>query len=288
MTTSAAKRFLYRAAARERTCLDVFGWAADFLLPIRNTAFLRQFARLVARIGSADIPGVAARFLTAGGLIALYKEDEGKRRERKSRGQPQRIRPVNVGSAILKWGLQLLLKTPGARDAAEKLQPIQMALGVRRGPEKVAHLFRALWEQKYAILSFDFENGFNNFIRQAMMDAVEKRCPSLTKHFNCFYGHDSLCFFIIDDAVQTLLGQEGSRMGDVFGSFGFDLVAQDIYEAVMDKFPQILVKALTDDLNIAIPPASASETVEETSSLMSTRKRSVLRECSSTSPSVTS
>ena len=213
VTTSAAKRFLYRAAAQKRTCLDVFGWAADFLLPIRNTAFLRQFARLVARIGSADIPGVAARFLTAGGLIALYKEDEGKRRERKSRGQPQRIRPVNVGSAILKWGLQLLLKTPGARDAAEKLQPIQMALGVRRGPEKVAHLFRALWEQKYAILSFDFENGFNNFIRQAMMDAVEKHCPSLTKHFSCFYVHDSLCFFIIDDVVQTLLGKEGSRMG---------------------------------------------------------------------------
>jgi hypothetical protein len=50
-------------------------------------------------------------------------------------------------------------------------------------------------------------------------------------------------------------------MGDVFGSFGFDLVAQDIYEAVTDKFPQTLAKALTDDLNIAIPPASASETV---------------------------
>jgi hypothetical protein len=44
-------------------------------------------------------------------------------------------------------------------------------------------------------------------------------------------------------------------MGDVLGSFGFDLVAADVYDAVAARFPMLVPKALTDDLNIGIPPA---------------------------------
>ena len=261
VTITSAKNYLYRKVSkRDRTCVDVFGWAADYLAPIRNTAFLRQLARLVARIGSADIPEVCAQFLTAGGLLALHKLDSEDQRLRSSQGLPPKIRPVNIGCAILKWSLQLLLATPQAKEAADNLRPIQMALGVKRGPEIVAHLFRALWEQRYSVLSVDFENGFNNFLRQAMLDAVQKRCPSLTKHFNLYYGHDSLCFFIVEACVETILGQEGSRMGDVFGSFGFDLVAQDIYEAVLDQHRQVVARALTDDLNMAIPLAPLQDT----------------------------
>ena len=50
-------------------------------------------------------------------------------------------------------------------------------------------------------------------------------------------------------------------MGDVFGSFGFDLVAQDIYEAVLSQHQQVIARALTDDLNMAIPPASLPDTL---------------------------
>jgi hypothetical protein len=43
-------------------------------------------------------------------------------------------------------------------------------------------------------------------------------------------------------------------MGCVLGSFGFDLVVQDIYEAVKKAFPEIVLRALTDDCNSAVPP----------------------------------
>ena len=44
--------------------------------------------------------------------------------------------------------------------------------------EVVGHLFRSLYEQQYAICTTDFTNGFNAFARQAMLDAVDKRCPA--------------------------------------------------------------------------------------------------------------
>lgn len=56
----------------------------------------------------------------------------------------------------------------------------------------------ALWRKNYAILGIDIENGFNAMLRQAMLEAVDKRCPSLTPLFNLFYARDSLCFFIVD------------------------------------------------------------------------------------------
>ena len=56
VTTKLAKDFLYQRAADDRTCIDVFGWASDFLFPVRATPFLLQVARLTAKIGSGEVP----------------------------------------------------------------------------------------------------------------------------------------------------------------------------------------------------------------------------------------
>ena len=48
LSVAHAKRLLYRAASSDRTCVDVFGWATDFLFHVRATPFLRQLTRLVA------------------------------------------------------------------------------------------------------------------------------------------------------------------------------------------------------------------------------------------------
>jgi hypothetical protein len=257
VTTNQAKRFLYKLAAQERTSIDAFGWAADFLFHVRNTPFLRQMGRLTALTASAKVPDSLATVLTCGGLLALHKESPKEQAERRNRGEDPKIRPVNIGCCLLKWAFKLALLSKPAQQAAESLRPIQMALGVKRGVEKVAHLFRALWEKGFAEIALDFTNGFNDLLRQAMLDAVDRRCPELTELFNKFYAIDSLCFFIIDGEVRVILGEEGSRMGCVLGSFGFDLTVQDIFEAVLAKVPAGIFKALTDDFNAAVPPASS-------------------------------
>ena len=42
-------------------------------------------------------------------------------------------------------------------------------------------------------------------------------------------------------------------MGCVLGSLGFNLTVADIYETLVDEFPQFVIKALTDDLPVIIP-----------------------------------
>ena len=129
VTTNQAKRFLYRLATQERTSVDTFGWASDFLFHVRNTPFLRKLGQLTARIASGNVPDCFAIVLTCGGLLALHKESPKEQAERLSQGLPK-IRPVNIGSC-LKWAFKLALLLKPAQRAAKGLQPIQMALGVK-------------------------------------------------------------------------------------------------------------------------------------------------------------
>jgi hypothetical protein len=59
---------------------DCFGWSACLLYPLRgkkklgrSIPFNHQVARLVARIGSAQVPTIFADILTCGNLFALHK-----------------------------------------------------------------------------------------------------------------------------------------------------------------------------------------------------------------------
>jgi hypothetical protein len=96
-----------------------------------------------------------------------------------------------------------------------------------------------------------------------MLDAVQKRCPALTKMFNMFYALDSMCFFRVNGKMEIIWSTEGSRMGCVMGSFGFDLTVQDIYEAILARFPSVVIKALTDDLTLGIPPPTSPDTTQK-------------------------
>ena len=95
-STIKAKAYLYKAAAKDRTCVDVFGWATDFLFPVRATAFLGQLARLTAKIANARVHETFAMVLTSGSLLALHKETPDKQVERRREGLPSKLRPVNV------------------------------------------------------------------------------------------------------------------------------------------------------------------------------------------------
>ena len=55
-----ASSFLFRAAANDSTCMDAFGWSADYLFHVRATPFKQQLARLTARVGNVDVPDAVA------------------------------------------------------------------------------------------------------------------------------------------------------------------------------------------------------------------------------------
>ena len=39
VSVAQANNFLFRAASNDSTCMDVFGWAADYLFHVRGTSF---------------------------------------------------------------------------------------------------------------------------------------------------------------------------------------------------------------------------------------------------------
>ena len=120
-------------------------------------------ARLVARLAKAEVPKICGFIFSVGGIFALNKLSPEEQQERIDKGLKPKRRPVNIGCSILKWAFSLALKTPQARETIATLAPLQMALGVGRGPEIVTHMFRALWEQGHIILTTDFTNGFKSF-----------------------------------------------------------------------------------------------------------------------------
>jgi hypothetical protein len=97
--------------------------------------------------------------------------------------------------------------------AIDMMRPVQMGLKAPRGVEAVAHLFRALYWLRFYGLFTDFTNGFNAFLRQAMLDAVNEYCPGLNALFNLFYALDSMCFMLVEGEYEIIWSQEGSRMG---------------------------------------------------------------------------
>ena len=258
VTPAQAKRHIFGLAGSDTSSADCFGWSATYLLHLRGArayrgepVFIELLAQLVAKIANGDVPDRVADVLTCGALFALHKLDRAKQEERAKDGRPPEVRPVNVGCALLRWALKLALNSKPAQRAANKLQPIQLGLA-KRGVERMAHLARALHELDYALLKTDFRNGFNALSRQAMLDAINKRCPAMNKIFSKYYGRDAACFYRFDGTTGIILSAEGSRMGCSLGSFGFDVAVQDLYEGVQAAFPEAIIRALTDDLTIAL------------------------------------
>ena len=62
-------------------------------------------------------------------LLALHKESPKQQADRAVRGLKPKLRPVNIGSALLKWSFKCALRAPAPQDAAKKMEHIQLGLG---------------------------------------------------------------------------------------------------------------------------------------------------------------
>jgi hypothetical protein len=128
--------------------IDVFGWAPDMLACIVTAAALRPgvpspletFARLKNILSVADIPEAVAFIFTMGNLTMLNKVDPGENEEALRRGETPKYRPINAGSLLLKQALKDATKTASGKRAKALVAPIQLGLGVKAGPERLAWL----------------------------------------------------------------------------------------------------------------------------------------------------
>ena len=95
----------------------------------------------------------------------------------------------------------------------------------------------------------DCENAFHNASRKAMLDAILRDCPHMGRLFWMGYcSHSSLVLMRRGRQFAVLHSQEGSRMGDKFGSFAYCLAVHPAYLAIQARCPRVVFNAATDDL----------------------------------------
>ena len=257
--------YIRKAAKSASDEPDVYGWSLGMLHCIAGYKgkgaddITHQIARLVSLVANCNVPPAIPHILTTGYLTPTNKIPYKEQAERIESGEDPLIRPVNGGSTILKTALRLAAASPSGTKAIKSLQPTQFGQGVSSGPELVAHLARALNQLGYVVTTQDVVNAFNALDRQALLDTVHTKWPEAVDIFNTYYGIDSDCLYasIADNAqfiYHIFLSKQGTRMGCVLGTIGFNLVADIVYRHMANKFPHFELFSLTDDLISAIPP----------------------------------
>ena len=89
------------------------------------------------------------------------------------------MRFIAVGETLRRLAGKLLIGLYQP-EAASRLQPEQVGVGVLRGAESLVHKVR-MWLQQtvpsYVLLQLDFKNAFNSVERKVLLEAVAEHCP---------------------------------------------------------------------------------------------------------------
>ena len=110
----------------------------------------------------------------------------------------------------------------------------------------------------------DVVNAFNELHRQDMLDIAHTQWPEATNILNKLYGVDAPVIYVYkgedgETKVSVMVSAEGSRMGCVFGSMGFNITVGPRYTILATEFPEFILRALTDDLPAIIPHQETEE-----------------------------
>ena len=197
--------------------------------------------------------------MTTGGLTALNKIAAAENEARITRGEKPEVRPVNGGVYLLKTVLKAAAASTSGVRVTKSLAPTACGIGMPGGPAVVAMMARMANKINWSISKEDAKNGFNALARQALFDAVGDVWPEAARIFNTFYGMASPVLYryqLADgtSAISVMWSMEGTRMGCVLGSLGFNITIQKrLYGPLGEEYPNNPTCALTDDRISAIP-----------------------------------
>ena len=135
---------------------------------------------------------------------------------------------------------------------------------MRAGPESVVHLARNTFKAGGAIGTGDVINAFNTLKRNPGLANTDKIWPEATKLIGALYGIKSLIIYIYqDDDGNTCAGikvsEEGTRMGCTLAQKIYNMSSAPGYSTLDIEFPEIILRAMTDDLISFIPDQGSRE-----------------------------
>jgi len=96
------------------------------------------------------------------------------------------VRPIAVGETLRRLVAKWLLATTQGRNAATALAPLQTAFAKGSPCEVVAMGVQAQVDAFHGstgwlLLQMDLKNAFNSIARPAILEALERQCPSMMR-----------------------------------------------------------------------------------------------------------
>ena len=164
--------------------MDFSGWSMDLLRPVRGrTEIMGPFKDRCLAITNCDVPPSVYWLITPGALVALYKLDKEIEDARAAQGLDPKLRPINKSALLWKVATQVAIMHPEYEAAADEMQPLQLGLGAKFGMTRMALTAQDFYAQGWSNGEMDAENGFNRASRQAMLEAICRECPHMTRLF---------------------------------------------------------------------------------------------------------
>eukprot|EP00873_Tetraselmis_striata_P006610 jgi/Tetstr1/426874/TSEL_017088.t1 len=217
-----------------------------------------------------------AAFLASGSVFALHKDDPAAREEREKSGEPLRVRPLGVGSVLVRLASAHALGQVGA-DAREVMGPVQRSFLSGAGCEtaymsmRVAlQLFGGRGTGGKGLLLLDIRNAFNEVSRGAILYGLlqHPRLHGLIPFFQMLYDRPSdLYYYATDDPGTlraTLQSRTGVRQGDVLAPLYFCLaIAGPVQAVVARTAADTFCQSFADDCGAATAAAHVPRVFDE-------------------------
>ena len=191
--------------------------------PEAGVSGLSALTLLIQRLADGNVPPESLPLIASATLVPV-------------RVRSDKIRPIAIGTSLRRLVTKVLLP-PAIADTSDYLAPLQVANKVRFGIDSVVHeTRRAVDEHKCdagrLLLKLDARNAFNEFSRQAMLDLLPSRAPSLARFINMVYGRATPALILPSPDVADIASLQGAQQGDPAAMLLFSLVIHPLARAV--------------------------------------------------------
>ena len=169
------------------------------------------------------------------------------------------IRPIGIRNVHVQMAVKALMHR--VRDELHAALPHEFCLGKPAGCEQLAHLLRT-WEgahPDHLRVSLDVKNAYNTLDRGALLAAVDKHAPSLSRVMHMVYGAPFTTTFAqpaADGAPAVSLDiavERGIVQGGVEGSLLYCLSVMETLDALRASHPGVCVFTLIDGVEAVGP-----------------------------------
>ena len=201
-------------------------------------------------VAKGRIPPGARPYLFGGRMLCPSKDDGGHR-------------PIGAGACFRRMVVGFAVRTQ-SQQVCNSLEPVQLGVCVQKGTEIFATIIKTAIEDNpsWVTIKADFKNAFNEVSRIAFLIFAAQNFPALLLLLIAAYGAPSYITALGPAGWVRFLSSRGCTQGCPAGSLCFAAALQHSLAKVQQDFPDCVVVAIHDDVQICGPPRRAAHAMD--------------------------